>query len=95
MEACGGSHHWARRLIALVLNANHRSAPGGAACRLQGEGGKNDANDAAALYEAASRPNMRFVPVKTTVQQGILCVHRLPRGVDGANRILATWGFRE
>lgn len=49
--------------------------------RLQGKGGKNDANDAAAVCEAASRPNMRFVPVKTTVQQGILCVHRLREGL--------------
>jgi transposase len=49
--------------------------------RLQGKGGKNDANDAAAVCEAASRPNMRFVPVKTTDQQGILCVHRLREGL--------------
>jgi transposase len=31
--------------------------------RLQGKGGKNDANDAAAVCEAASKPTMRFVPV--------------------------------
>ena len=33
--------------------------------RLQGKGGKNDANDAGAICEAASRPTMRFIPVKT------------------------------
>lgn len=82
MEACGGSHHWARKLLALGLDLNvkiiaaHFVAP----YRLQGKGGKNDANDAAAICEAASRPSMRFVPVKTTVQQGILCVHRLRQG---------------
>lgn len=83
MEACGGSHHWARKLIGLGIDLNvkiiaaHLVAP----YRLQGKGGKNDANDAAAVCEAASRPNMRFVPVKTAVQQGILCVHRLREGL--------------
>src|SRR5450759_329038 len=77
MEACGGAHHWARKLIALGLNVKIIAAHLVAPYRLQGKGGKNDANDAAAVCEAASRPNMRFVPVKTTVQQGILCVHRL------------------
>jgi len=81
MEACGGSHHWARKLMALGLNvkiiAPHLVVP----YRLQGKGGKNDANDAAAICEAASRPAMRFVPLKTTVQQGILCVHRLREGL--------------
>ena len=81
MEACGGSHHWARKLMGLGLNAKiiagHLVAP----YRMQGKGGKNDANDAAAVCEAASRPNMRFVSVKSTVQQGILCVHSLREGL--------------
>ena len=47
---------------------------------MQGNGGKNDANDAAAICEAASRPQMRFVTVKTLDQQGMLCVHRLREG---------------
>ena len=81
MEACGGSHHWARKLIALGLNVKIIAAHLVAPYRLQGKGGKNDANDAAAVCEAASRPNMRFVPVKTTVQQGILCVHSLREGL--------------
>jgi len=81
MEACGGAHHWARKLIALGLNAKIIAAHLVAPYRLQGKGGKNDANDAAAVCEAASRPNMHFVPVKTTVQQGILCVHRLREGL--------------
>ncbi len=48
--------------------------------RLQGKGGKNDANDAAAICEAASRPQMHFVPVKTVEQQSMLCIHRLREG---------------
>jgi transposase len=48
--------------------------------RMEGKGGKNDAADAAAICEAASRPKMRFVAPKSTQQQGILAVHRLREG---------------
>ena len=34
--------------------------------------GKNDGNDAEAICEAVSRPNMRFVPIKTLDQQAVL-----------------------
>jgi transposase len=37
---------------------------------------KNDTADAEAICEAVSRPNMRFVPVKTEEQQGVLVLHR-------------------
>ncbi len=39
---------------------------------------KNDRNDAEAISEAASRPSMRFVPIKTIDQQagGIILKHR-------------------
>lgn len=46
-----------------------------------GASGKNDANDAAAICEAASRPTMRFIPVKSIDQQSMLCVHRLREGI--------------
>jgi transposase len=38
--------------------------------------GKSDALDAEAICEAVGRPTMRFVPVKTVEQQGILMAHR-------------------
>ena len=38
--------------------------------------GKNDAAFAAAVCEALSRPNMRFVPVKSAAQQGDLMLHQ-------------------
>jgi transposase len=80
METCGGAHHWAWRLRALGLDApliaGHFVGP----YRMQGARGKNDANDAAAICEAASRPSMRFVPVKTADQQALLAVHRLREG---------------
>ena len=41
------------------------------------KGNKNDANDAEAICEAVSRPNMRFVPVKTVEQQNIQARHRV------------------
>jgi transposase len=47
---------------------------------MQGASDKNDANDAAAVCEAASRTHMRFVPVKTPEQQAILSLHRLREG---------------
>jgi len=39
------------------------------------KGKKNDAADAAALCAAASRPDIKFVPIKTTEQQGTLALH--------------------
>jgi transposase len=80
MEAASSAHHWARRLIALGLTARliapHLVTP----YRMQGKAGKNDAADAAAICESASRPNMRFVPVKSCAQQGVMSVHRLREG---------------
>jgi len=80
METCGGSHHVARRLQGLGLDvrliAGHFVTP----YRMAGKSGKSDANDAAAICEAASRPHMRFVPIKTAQQQGQLALHRLREG---------------
>jgi transposase len=80
MESCSGAHHWARRLrlsgLEVRLIAGHFVTP----YRMQGKRGKNDANDAAAICEAASRPHMRFVPVKSAEQQAMLSVHRLREG---------------
>jgi transposase len=82
MEACTGAHHWARRLMALGLRVRLISPHLVAPYRRQGKTGKNDANDAAAVCEAASRPDMHFVPVKSVDQQGILSVHTMRRGWD-------------
>ena len=60
MEASSSAHHWARKLQALGLDARIIAAHLVAPYRLQGKGGKNDANDAAAICEAASRPQMHF-----------------------------------
>lgn len=80
MEACGGAHHWARRLKAMGLDARLIAGHFVAPYRMQGKRGKNDANDAAAICEAASRPTMRFVAIKSAAQQGVLAIHRLREG---------------
>ncbi len=80
MEASSSAHHWARKLIAMGLDARIIAAHLVTPYRMQGKGGKNDANDAAAICEAASRPQMHFVPVKSVEQQSMLCIHRLREG---------------
>ena len=80
MEACSGGHHWARKLKAMGLDARLIAGHFVGAYRMQGKRGKNDANDAAAICEAAGRPHMRFVTVKTLEQQAQLAVHRLREG---------------
>ena len=81
MEASSSAHHWARKLIRLGLDARIISAQLVSPYRSEGATGKNDANDAAAICEAASRPTMRFIPVKSIEQQSMLCVHRLREGI--------------
>ena len=80
MEACSGGHHWARKVRAMGLEARLIAGHFVGAYRMQGKCGKNDANDAAAICEAAGRPHMRFVPVKTLEQQAQLAVHWLREG---------------
>ena len=65
MEAFSGAHHWARKLRAMGLDARLVAAHLVTPYRMEGRSGKNDATDAAAVREAASRPSMRFVPIKT------------------------------
>jgi transposase len=81
MEISSSAHHWARRLAAMGLQPRLMSAQLVKPYRSEGATGKNDANDAAAICEAASRPTMRFVPVKSVEQQSMLCVHRLREGL--------------
>lgn len=81
MEASSSAHYWARKLCSMGLDARIIAAHLVTPYRMQGSGGKNDANDAAAICEAASRPSMHFVPIKSIEQQSILCVHRLREGL--------------
>lgn len=73
MEACASAHHWARELRALGHEARLIDPRFVIPYR---KGGKNDSNDAEAICEAAGRPGMRFVPVKSLEQQAVLTMHR-------------------
>ena len=74
MEACGGAHFWGREIgklghqVRLIPPAYVKPF-----VRRQ----ENDAADAEAICEAAQRPNMRFVPVKTEEKQGATAVFRV------------------
>lgn len=80
MEACSGAHHWAREFHKLGHTVRLMAPKFVIPYRLSGRRGKNDAADAAAICEAVTRPNMRFVPVKSLEQQGQLLVHRARQG---------------
>ncbi|MER2264625.1 IS110 family RNA-guided transposase [Methylobacterium oxalidis] len=74
MEACATAHHWARGFLAAgheVRLINPRFV------KPFVRGSKNDAVDAEAIFDAASRPTMRFVPVKSTEQQDLQSLHRV------------------
>lgn len=74
MEACGGANAFARRFLKLGHEVKLISPQ---FVKPFVKSNKNDANDAQAIAEAASRPDMRFVPIKGLEQQDIQCVHRI------------------
>jgi transposase len=71
MEA--SAHHWGRELMKLGHTVKLMPP---SYVKPYVRRGKNDAADAEAICEAVIRPNMRFVPVKTTDQQAVLLLHR-------------------
>ncbi|MDE9566863.1 IS110 family transposase, partial [Xenorhabdus bovienii] len=77
MEACGGAHYWARKLRSFGHEVKLMSPQ---FVKPYVKTHKNDAADAEAICEAVTRPNMRFVPIKTEEQQSILSVHRAREG---------------
>ncbi len=74
VEACGGAHHWARKLQSfghkVKLMAPQFVKP-------YVKSNKNDAADAEAICEAVSRPKMRFVAIKSIEQQSFMALHRV------------------
>ena len=79
-EACGGAHHWGRELhargfrVRLLHPAHVRPYVG-----VQ----KNNRADARAICEAALRPLIRSVPVKSRAQQDMRVLLRLRQGLVG------------
>jgi transposase len=85
MEACGGSHYWARRF----------RAPGHAVKLMAPQfvkpyvkSNKNDSRDAEAIAEAVTRPTMRFVPIKDVAQHDSQALHRVRERLMGARTAL-------
>lgn len=74
MEACGGSHYWAREFIKLRHIAKLISPQ---YVKPFVRGNKNDRNDAEAIVEAASRPRTRFVPINNEAEQDVRSIHRV------------------
>jgi len=73
MEACGGSQHWARRLIEMGHQVKLVPAKFAKAFNI---GNKNDAADARAIWMATQMPS-KSVAVKTEAQQAVLALHRM------------------
>jgi transposase len=73
MEACASAHHWGRALI--ELGHEVRLLPP-AHVKPYVRRNKSDQVDAAAIYEAMSRPGQRFVPVRSIENQAALMRHR-------------------
>lgn len=74
IEACAGSHYWARELKKLghevkLIAAQH--------VRAYVSGNKNDMNDAMAIAEARSRAQTKYVPINTEAQQDLQMLHRM------------------
>ncbi|TKA97610.1 IS110 family transposase [Cereibacter changlensis] len=92
MEACAGAHHWGRELT--KLGHEVRLIPPSYVKPFV-KRGKTDAADAEAICSAVNQPTMRFVPVKTEVQQAVLMSHgtrdflmRQLKGVHNMNRLV-------
>lgn len=77
MEACGSSHYWARKFQSYghevkLMNPQF--------VKPYVKTNKSDRNDAEAICEAVTRPNMRFVAIKNVEQQDIQSLHRIREG---------------
>ncbi|SLQ81329.1 transposase, IS110 family [Klebsiella pneumoniae] len=70
MEACASAHFWANKLISMGHNVKLMAPQ---FVKPYVKTNKHDAADAEAICEAVTRPNMRFVPVKTAEQQAGHC----------------------
>ena len=73
LEACGAGHYWGRLLSGLGYEVK-LIAPEAVRPFVK-RGRKNDAADAAALCVAGTRPETRFVPIKSVEQQAVLALH--------------------
>lgn len=78
MEACSSAHYWGREIGKLgfqvcLIPPQHVKA--------FVKNHKNDAHDALAICEAANRPNIHFVPVKSIHQQDVCVLHNIRQSI--------------
>jgi transposase len=85
VEATQGAHYWSR-VIGSFGHEVRLIAPQFVKPYLTGQ--KNDARDPAAICEAISRPEMRFVPQKSIAQQDLQAPHRIRSRLIGSRRQL-------
>ncbi len=74
IEACGGAHHWARKLTAMGHQV--KLLPGKVVKPFV-TGNKNDRHDARAIWTAVQQPHVKAAAIKTEEQQAILALHRM------------------
>lgn len=86
MEACGGSHYWARKFTAQGHEPKLIAAQFVKAFKRTTQ--KNDQNDAAAIAEAAQRPTMRYVAMKSLNCQDLQSLHRVRQRLIGTRTSL-------
>lgn len=97
MEACGGSQHWARRLLEMGHEVKLMS---GKTVKAFVSGNKNDVADARAIWLAVQQPGVRAVAVKSEAQQAVLGLHRMRQQLvkfrtmqsNGLRGLLAEYG---
>jgi transposase len=85
MEACCGAHHLGRQLMAHGHTIRLMSPE---YVRPYVKAQKNDDRDAEAIAEAASRPTMRFVELKSEAQLDVQTLHRVRSRLVAARKTL-------
>lgn len=96
MEACGGAHHWARKIREMGHQVKLMPARFVKAFNI---GNKSDAADARAIWLAVQQPG-KEVAVKTEAQQAVLAMHRMRQQLikfrtmqmNGLRGLLAEYG---
>jgi len=78
LEACSGSHYWARQI---TVHGHDVRLISPQFVKPYVKSNKNDYNDAEAICEAVGRPTMRFVGVKSVEQQDVQALHRIRQGI--------------
>ena len=87
MEACASAHYWGRQIKALGHEVKLIPPQ---YVKPFVRGNKNDRNDAQAICEAAMRPDMPTVAVKSEEQQAVVSLHRLRELVEKQRKQLAS-----